>query len=105
MNKILFEDLSRNDAQIVTNIIMAIKEHVGSNDGDRMDYILCLVYFDNTTIRFCDGVVAGAMCGIGVFLKLNTNHVYRAYFAGGEGNNIKEEILGLWGLRFFSKRL
>jgi len=39
-NTIIFEDLHQNDAQIITNIIMDIKEHAGNNARDRMNYIL-----------------------------------------------------------------
>ena len=84
---------------------MAIKEHAGNNTGDRMDYILIPICFDNSTIVFFDGVVPGGICGVGLFLKLNTDHVYKAFFTGGEGNNIKAETLGLWGLLSFAKRL
>jgi len=32
-------------------------------------------------------------------------YFYEAYFAGGKGNNMNAEILGLWGLLLFSQKL
>jgi hypothetical protein len=64
-----------------------------------------MIYFYTSTIGFFDGVVVGGISRVGLFLKLNTDHVYKDFFAGGEGNNIKEETLGLWGLLSFSKRI
>jgi hypothetical protein len=55
---------------------MAIKDHGGNNTRDRMDYILSPVDFDNSTIGFFDGVVARGICGVGLFLKLNIDHLY-----------------------------
>jgi hypothetical protein len=44
-------------------------------------------------------------CGVGIYIKLSAQHVYKSHFAGGKGNNMKAEILGLWGLLFFAKTL
>jgi ribonuclease HI len=60
--------------------------------------------YDNP-IGFFDGAVVDDCCGIGIFLKINSEHFYRAHFAGGQGNNMKAEILGLWGLLLFASRL
>jgi hypothetical protein len=40
----------------------------------------------------------GNRCGIGICLKFSSDHIYKAYFAGGEGSNMKAELQGLWGL-------
>jgi hypothetical protein len=70
-----------------------------------VDYILNPVYFDDSPINYFDGVASGNKCGIGLYIKINNVHNYKAFFAGGEGNNMKEELLGLWGLFHLAKTL
>jgi ribonuclease HI len=70
-----------------------------------VDTILNPVYFDEKPIGFFDGAVVNDNCGVGIFLKLCAQHVYKAYFAGGKGNNMKVEIMGLWGLLHLAQRL
>jgi ribonuclease HI len=70
-----------------------------------MEYILNPVYFDDTPIGFFDGAVVGGLCGIGIFLKISSDHFFRVHFVGGEGNNMKAEIMGLWGLLHFTSSL
>jgi hypothetical protein len=36
---------------------------------------------------------------------MNDHHVYKAYFTGGKGNNMKAKLLGLWGLLFLAQKL
>ena len=72
---------------------------------DKLDFIDNPIYFDDSPIGFFDGVVDGGICGIGLFLKLSNDHFYKAHFAGGEGSNMKAEILGLWGLLHFAASL
>jgi ribonuclease HI len=52
-----------------------------------------------------DGAVVDDFCGIGIFLKISPDHLFRVHFAGGKGNNMKAEILGLWDLLHFASRL
>ena len=54
-----------------------------------MEYFLNVVYFDDTPIGLFDGVVVGGLCGIGIFLKVSSDHFFRVHFTGGEGNNMK----------------
>ena len=70
-----------------------------------MDYILSPVYFDDSLIGFFYGAATKNRCGIGICLKLSSDHIYQAYFAGGEGSNIKAEIQGLWGLLHLASML
>jgi len=53
-------------------------------------------------IVFSDGATINDICGAGIFIKMNDHHVYKAYFTGGKGNNMKDELLGLWGLLFLA---
>jgi hypothetical protein len=32
------------------------------------------------------------------FLKLSSSHSIKAHFVGGSGNNMKAELMGLWGI-------
>jgi hypothetical protein len=105
INKILFENWWRQDSRIVTKILLTIKEHKGSGEVDKFNYILNPVFFDENPIRLFDGATVDNNCGINIFLKINSDHFYRAHFAGGKGNNMKDEILGLWGLLHFAYRL
>jgi ribonuclease HI len=104
-NKILFEDLPRNDGLICSRIIMEIKEYKDDSEGIILDYILSPVYFENKPIGFFDGVAAGGKCGVGIFLKFSSEHVIKATIVVGEGTNTKAEILGLWGLLSLAKFL
>jgi len=63
-----------------------------------LDSILSPVYFDDSSIGFFDGASSGNRCRIGLFIKLRNAHNFKSFFAGGEGNNMKVELLGLWGL-------
>jgi ribonuclease HI len=104
-NKILFENWQREDLQIITKILLDIQEHKGSEEVIKVEYILSPIYFDDKPIGFFDGVVVNDYCGAGIYIKLNYDHSYKAHFAGGKGNNMKAEILGLWGLLFLAQRL
>jgi hypothetical protein len=89
INKLFFENWPRQDSRIITNILLSIKEHNGAGEDDKVDHILNPLYFDDNPIGFFDGAVVDNRCGIGIFLKINTEHHYRAHFAGGQGNNMK----------------
>jgi hypothetical protein len=104
-NKILFENWNRQESRIVTKIILSIKEHTDNSEDDNFEYILSTVFFYDTPIGFFDGAVDDYLCGIGIFLKITLGHFFRAYFVGGNGNNMKVELLGLWGLLLLTSRL
>jgi hypothetical protein len=104
-NKILFENWPRQHSRIVTKILLSFKEFTGACENDKMEYILNLVYFDDTLIGLFDGATVGGLCGIGIFLKIGSDHFFRVHFAGGEGNNMKTNIMGLWGLLHFASSL
>jgi ribonuclease HI len=70
-----------------------------------VDFILNSIFFDEKPIGFFDGAAVNDNCGAGIFIKLSSDHSYKAHFAGGKGNNMKAEILGLWVLLFFAQRL
>jgi len=90
MNKLLFQNWHRQDSRIVTKILLSIKEINGACEVDKIDYILNPFFFDDNPIGFFDGAVVDDHCGIGIFLKINSEHFYRAHFASGKGNNMKE---------------
>ena len=102
-NKILFENWKREDSIIITlKIFLDIKEHKGAREEDKCDYILNPVFFDENPIGFFYGAAVEDKCGIDIYIKVNSYHSYRAHFVGGKGNNMKEEILGLWDLLYFA---
>ena len=72
---------------------------------EKVDYILNPIFFDEKPIGFFDEATVDNNCGLNIFLKINSNHFYRAHFAGGKGNNMKAKILGLWGLLHFVSSL
>jgi ribonuclease HI len=104
-NKILFENWHREDLRIITKILLDIQEHKGTKEVNKVEYILSPIYFDDKPIGFFDGVVVNDHCGAGIYIKLNSEHSFKALFAGGKGNNMKAEILGLWGLLFLAHKL
>jgi hypothetical protein len=59
-----------------------------------MEFILNPIYFDDTPIVFFDGVAYDNICGIEIYLKITTDHTVKAHFVGGNGNNMKVELLG-----------
>jgi ribonuclease HI len=74
-------------------------------DEDKLDLILNPIYFDDNPIVFFDGAAAENMCGIGIFLKLSFRHRFKAHFTGGTGNNMKAELMGLWGVLLLTSHL
>jgi len=70
-----------------------------------VEYILNPVYFEEKPIGFFDGAVVNNKCGAGIYIKLREHHGYKACFAGGQGNNMKDEIIGLRGLLLFAQKL
>jgi hypothetical protein len=100
-NKILFENWQRQDSTIVKKILLSIQEFQEELKPDKLDYILSPVYFDDSPINYFDGAALGNKCGIGLYIKLNNVHNFKALCVGGEGNNMKAELLGLWGLLHF----
>jgi hypothetical protein len=101
-NKIMFENWNRLDQMIVLNIILSFKEYTVKEDKDKLDFILNPIYFDDNPIGFFDGAAVGNNCGIGLYLKISSEHTVKAHFAGGTGNNMKAELLGLWGILLLS---
>jgi hypothetical protein len=65
-------------------------------------FILNPIYFDDNPIVFFDGAGVGNTCGIGIYIKISFEHTVKAHFAVGTGNNLKEELVGLWGLLLLS---
>ena len=94
-NKILFENWNRMDHMIVTKIILSFKEYSTKEEEDKLAFILNPIYFDDNPIGFFDGAIDDNICGIGIYLKISTEHIIKAHFARGNGNNMKAEILGL----------
>ena len=70
-----------------------------------MDFFTKSSFFYEIPIGFFDGASVNDICGASIFIKMNDHHVYKAYFTGGKGNNMKDELLGLWGLLFLAQKL
>jgi len=70
-----------------------------------VDFILNPIFFDDNPIGFFDRATVNDNCGVGIYMKLSAHHSFKAHFAGGKCNNMKAEILGLWGFLFFAQRL
>ena len=83
------------DHMIVTKIILSFKEYSAKEEEDKLAFILNPIYFDDNPIGFFDGAVDDNICGIGIYLKISTEHIIKAHFDGDNGNDIKVEILGL----------
>jgi len=54
------------------------------------------LFFGNTPIGFFDGAENKDKCGIGVHIKLDLHHSYKAHGAIGSGTNIRAELIALW---------
>jgi ribonuclease HI len=48
---------------------------------------------------------AGGICGVGIVLKMSSDHLFKIHLVVGTCSNIKAELLGLWGLLHFALRL
>jgi hypothetical protein len=103
-NKILFENKNRLDPMIHTKIILSFKYYSVKEEEDIMEYILNPIFFYDTPIGFFDGATDDKVCGIGIYLKITADHTVKAQFAGGNGNNMKAKLLGLWGLLLLSTK-
>jgi hypothetical protein len=55
-NKRLFENWVRQDSSIGKKNLLSIEEFHDETKPDSLDYILSLVYFDDSPIGFFDGV-------------------------------------------------
>jgi hypothetical protein len=86
------------DQMIVINIILSFKDYTVKENKDKLDYILNPIYFGDNPIGFFDGAVVGNNLWYWIIFKNLLKHTVRARFAGGTGNNMKAELLGLWGL-------
>jgi ribonuclease HI len=60
------------------------------------------VYFRQRPIGFFDGATSNGLCGVGIVLKMRDSHFFKIHMAVGAGNNIRAELLALWGLLSFS---
>jgi len=83
------------DHMIVTKIILYFKEYSTKEEEDKLAFILNPIYIDDNPIGFFDGAIDDNICGIGIYLKISTEHIIKAHFSRGNGNNMKDEILGL----------
>jgi hypothetical protein len=97
-NKILFDNWNINDPWIHKKVLLSIKEHPCKEEEDKLEVLLNPIYFNNIPIGFFDCATADNKCGIGLYLKISSSHTIKAQFAGGTGNNMKGELLGLWGI-------
>jgi hypothetical protein len=92
---LLFDNWKREDNIIISNILIGINEYKGTGKEEKVEYILNPVYFEEKPIGFFYGEVVNDNCGCGIYIKLSAQHVDKAYFAGGQGNNMKAKIIGL----------
>jgi hypothetical protein len=104
-NKILFENWQKEDSRTITKILLDSKKYKGAGEVDKVYFILNPIFFDENPIGFFDGATVNDNCGASIFIKSSYDHSYKAHFAGGKGNNMKAEIMGLWGLLYFAQRL
>ena len=101
----LFKDFSRNEHALCLRIVSAIKELPSDYTDSPYDLLLNHIYFDQRPIGFFDGAAARGECGVGIVLRMNGSHYYKLFLAIGPSNNIKDELLGLWGLLSFASYL
>jgi ribonuclease HI len=101
-NRILFDNLTKNVQGLYQKILTTLQEHLPKEEADKTDILLNPTYFNNNPIGFFDGAASTDICGIGIYLKITPGHNIQAHFAGGTGNNIKAELLGLWGLLYLA---
>jgi len=94
-NKILFENSSKNIYEVVSKILLAIKEFPCDFCYDNVDSFLNPIYFGDNPLGFFDGTVVGGVCGVVVVLKISANHLFSIHLAIGSGSNIKAPFLGL----------
>jgi ribonuclease HI len=78
--------------------LQSIKEQRYKEEVDKLEILLNPIYFNNNPIGFFDGAYAENKCGIGLYLKFSSSHSIKALFVGGSGNNMKAELMGLWGI-------
>ena len=90
-NKILFENWKREDSMTISRILFDIKEFKGTREVDKVDFILNPVFFYQNLIGFFDGATVNDNYGVGIYIKLSAQHNYKAYFARGKGNNMKDQ--------------
>jgi len=74
-------------------------------EEDKLDLLLNPTYFDDNPIGFFDGATAENKCGTWIYLKISFRHTVKAHFAGGTWNNIKAELMGLWGVLLLTTQL
>ena len=58
------------------------------------------VFFGNSPIGFFDGAANENHSGVGVMIKVTSNHHYKAFMAGRRGSNNRVELIALWSLLF-----
>ena len=64
-------------------------------EEDKLEVLLNPTCFNDNPIGFFGGAVAENKCGIGIYLKISSRHTVKAHFAGGTGNNMKAEMMGI----------
>jgi ribonuclease HI len=94
----LFENRTQNVPRLYQKILTSTQEHPHKEEADKTAILLNPVYFNNNPIGFFDGAASTDKCGIGIYLKITPGHNIQAHFVGGTGNNMKAELMGLWGL-------
>jgi len=75
----------------ISRILFDIKEFKGTREVDKVDFILNPVFFYENLIGFFDGATVNDNYDVGIYIKLSAQHNYKAYFARGKGNNMKDQ--------------
>jgi hypothetical protein len=75
-----------------------------ASKGDNFSFLMIAVYFGERPLGLFDGVVGVGECGVVIVLKMSRVHFFRIHLVVGSCSNIKEELLGLWGLLNFALR-
>ena len=85
--------------------MLEIKESPCSTEDDKFNFLMNSIYFGHRPLCFFDGAIVGGTCGIGIIIKLCSDHFSKIHLVVGPGINIRAEILSLWGLLKFALRI
>ena len=72
-----------------------------------MNILVCHILWEEQlgVIGFFDGAQQDGLCGAGMVIRIRNNLSYRLWMGVGKGTNTKAELLALWGLLYFAKKM
>ena len=103
-NKIIFKNVTPSVSYCRVKSISLLKEFEEIIITHKHKFIYRNGLHPFSALDFFYRSSMNGLCGRGMVVKINESHWFNLWMGGRQGSNTKFELLGLWGVLFFSKK-